>query len=138
MRLEDIKDREKASTIAKLVPSLGEHDRNIGRLQRLIIASLVGAGFCLFGCIWAIASGGETLPRISRATFFGVGTICLLVFGWSRLVGFNATLRAGERAYLILQFKKRANEDVRYSAEEVTGFLQSAPESISPSGHQSP
>jgi hypothetical protein len=136
VRISEFTDQEKAANIARLLPGLEEQNRR-GRLAQVqIVACLVRAGFCAFGSIWSIAlgSGGSRglaawMPWYSWLASFALAGSYLFALAWAKFMLHNVTMRAGDRAYLILLFEDYAKKDIKFSAGEIVEFLRSTPDS---------
>jgi hypothetical protein len=138
VKISEFTDQKKAAIIARLLPGLEEHNRGARRARVQIVACLVGAGFCAFGslCSIALGSGGSLglaalVPWYTWLVFFALAGSYLFAIAWTKFMLHNVTMRAGDRAYLILLFENYAKKGIKFSAEEIVEFLRSTPDSHS-------
>lgn len=138
MRISELTEQQKGAFIAKCVARLREQRSGVRWTQKQIVGYLVGTGFCVCGSLWAIALASgrwlafvATVPWYFWLLLFGLGGAYLFVIAWLKFMLHDVTMRAGERAYLILLFEKCAKENIEFSAEEVVAFLRSVPDSMS-------
>lgn len=130
-------DQRKAELIAELAPHLGAHHRGVGRDQVVIVACLVGAGLFTSACVAAFAFGREgvstfvlSMPWYTKLVLFGLSALLLLMRGLTVFSRYNLTVRAGERAHLILLFKGYAELNRTFAAKDIVAMLRSLPDPL--------
>ena len=127
MRFSELTDQERAALIEEFVPLRVENLTGSRGTQRSIAVCFAAAGFCAFGCIQAIATG-RTLSAAAMLFSFALGSAYFFGTAWAKLMAYNTTVKAGERAYLLLVFERCAKHGVEFSTQDVANFLRYSPD----------
>jgi hypothetical protein len=150
MRINEITEEQASALFAKvaarLPDALIEHHRyGVRWTQTQIIVGLLVAGFCACATLWAIASAipEASWPASGSVVLFAIsipwyvwallsavaGSFCF-VAGCSWFAEHEESMRAGERAHLLLMLEELSKADVELSTEDAISLIKSVPDSL--------